>query len=251
MLTYIKALFSSILDSFRENFGYHSASLTYQFLMVMGSIILLLAFISLYLPFFDPWRVYEYTKNALPSYATSLLDKMVTVYEKRASGSLLSLALAYYFSLSFTKSLNLAFGFVSQRKPIEREVFIWIALPFLLILYGVVLSLAIVLLTLSKNFLGFLGNMFVDLFNLLLLFLVISMLYSSYFKPKRKTLIASAFTSLLLFLLNKLFSLVLVKMISLNPLYTIIGSPLLLLVWLYYSFYLLLIGARLIAKLSP
>ncbi len=251
MLIYIKAIFSSLLDSFRENFGYHSASLTYQFLMVMGSLVLLLTFISLYLPLFDPWRVYEYTKDALPSYASPLLDKLISVYEKRGSGSLLSLALAYYFSLSFAKSLNLAFGFVAQKRPIEREIFIWIALPFLLIFYGIVLSIAIALFIVSKGLLGFLGNRLVYIFNLLLIFLVVSLLYSSYFRPKRETFIASVFTSFLLFLLNKLFSLVLLKLVNLNPLYTVIGSPLLLLVWLYYSFYCLLIGARLIKKISP
>ncbi|MFN3870458.1 MAG: ribonuclease BN, partial [Aquificaceae bacterium] len=55
-----KALFLSFVDSFKENFSYHSASLTYQFLMVIGSIIMLTTFLSFYLPFFEPMKIYSF-----------------------------------------------------------------------------------------------------------------------------------------------------------------------------------------------
>ncbi len=160
------------------------------------------------------------------------------------------MVLAYYFSLSFTKSLNTAFGFVYGKKPVEREVFFWTVMPLMMVFYTLLLSVAIVLLTVSKALLGGIYYRIAELFNLFIIFLVLTMLYSLYFKLKRATLIASGLVALMLFFLNKAFSLIVVKMVSLSPLYSIIGSPLLLLMWLYYSFFCLLVGVRIIARLD-
>ena len=112
------------------------------------------------------------------------------------------------------------------------------------------LSVTVVLLTISKALLGGIYYRMAEAFNLFIIFLVLIMLYSLYFKPKRATFFASAFVAAMLLLLNKAFSLIVVKMVSLSPLYSIIGSPLLLLVWLYYSFSCLLVGVRVIARLN-
>ncbi|RME12307.1 MAG: ribonuclease BN, partial [Aquificota bacterium] len=194
--------------------------------------------------------VYEYAKGLFPSHAELVFDKLLPIYEKRASGSLLSLALAYYFSLSFAKTLNISFGFVYRKKPLESEVFFWVYMPFLLVLYTAVLSLAVALLALSKSYLGSLYQRLTELLNFMLLFSILGMLYSSYFRPRRQVFLASAFVAFLLLLLNKLFSLIVVKLLSASPLYSVIGSPLLFLVWLYYSFFCLLLGVCFIRRLD-
>ena len=131
-----------------------TAPLTYQFLTVIGSLVILLAFLSMYLPFLDPMKVYQYLQGLIPSYAEDILNKILPAYEKKATGSILSLVLAYYFSLSFAKSLNTAFGFVYGKKPVEREVFFWTVMPLMMVFYTLLLSVAIVLLTVSKALLG-------------------------------------------------------------------------------------------------
>ncbi|MFN3871286.1 MAG: YhjD/YihY/BrkB family envelope integrity protein, partial [Aquificaceae bacterium] len=156
----------------------------------------------------------------------------------------------YYFSMSFARSLNTAFGFACGKKPVEREWLFITFMPLLLILYVFILSLALALLTVSKILLGGMYHRLTDVLNLLLLFLIIKMLYASYFKPRREVFIASAFVALMFFLLNKVFSLIVAKLVSLSPIYSVLGSPLLFLVWLYYSFYCLLVGARLITTLD-
>lgn len=250
MRSYIRALLLSFVDAFRENLGYHSASLTYQFLTVVGSVIMLLGFVSMYLPFLEPSRVYEYVKDYLPSHAELIFDKLLPVYEKRASGSLLSVALAYYFALSFAKTLNFSFSMVYKKKPLESELAFWVFMPLVLILYATALSFGLALLAIAKSFLEGIYQRLTELANFLLLLLLVSMLYSLYFRPRGYTFLASAFASLLLFILNKVFSIVVIKLISASPLYSVIGSPLLFLVWLYYSFFCLLLGACFLRRLD-
>ncbi len=250
MRKYFRALLFALVDAFRENLGYHSASLTYQFLTVIGSVIMLLGFLSMYMPFLEPMSVYEYVKGLLPSHAKLVFDKLLPVYEKRASGSLISVALAYYFSLSFAKALNVSFGFVYGQKPLKSEIFFWVFMPLLLIAYTTALSIGVALLAITKSFLGALYQRLTEFLNFLLLLSIVSMLYVSYFRPQKPIFFASAFTTLLLTILNKLFALIIVKLISASPLYSVIGSPLLFLLWLYYSFFCLLLGVCFLKRLD-
>ncbi|MEN3028816.1 MAG: YhjD/YihY/BrkB family envelope integrity protein [Aquificaceae bacterium] len=249
MRKYLKPLLLSVGDIFKKDIGYHSASLTYQFLTVVGSIFMLLGFISLYMPFLEPVRVYERVRDFLPSYADTVLSKLIPLYRKRAVGSMLSLLLAYYFSVSFARTLNTAFGYVYGEKPVRREVFFWTLVPLLLVLYLSVLSLTVVLFTLGKSFMGPLSGS-KELLNFLLLCLTLVILYSSYFGIRSSVLMVSAVGALLLMLLNKVFSLLVVKLLGASPLYSLLGTPLLFLVWLYYSFLCILAGVCLLRRLD-
>ncbi|MEN3029001.1 MAG: YhjD/YihY/BrkB family envelope integrity protein [Aquificaceae bacterium] len=250
MPKHLKLLFLSLLDAFREKVGYHSASLTYQFLAFMGSVLMLLGFVSLYLPFLKPERVYKHLSNAIPSYADLMIAKLLPLYEKKAFGSLLSLALSYYFSVSFARSLNTAFGYLYRRKPVEGELFFWTLMPLLLLLYASVLSFTVTLLTLSRSLLGPFYQRLTEFLNFFLLFLIVFMIYASYFRPRRKVLTASAFVSLILLLLNKLFSILVAELVSTSPLYSLMGTPLTFLLWLYYSFFCLLLGVCFLRRLD-
>ncbi|MCS7196409.1 MAG: YihY/virulence factor BrkB family protein [Aquificaceae bacterium] len=250
MPKHLKFLFLSLLDAFKENVGYHSASLTYQFLAFIGSVFMFLGFASLYLPFLEPERVYEHLRNAIPLYADLIIAKLLPLYEKKTFGSSLSLALSYYFSISFAKSLNTAFGYIYRRKPVEGELFFWTLMPLLLFLYTSVLSLTVTLFTLGRSLFGLSYHGLTELLNPFLLFLIVLMVYASYFRLRRKVLVASLFTSLMLLLLNKLFSLLLAQLVSTSPLYGIMGTPLLFLVWLYYSFFCLLLGVCFLRRLD-
>lgn len=250
MNRHLKAIFLSFLDMFTEDLGYHSASLTYQFLTVIGSVIMLIGFASMYLPFLEPEKLFPLLKELIPSHADAFVDRVLPVYEKRGAGSILSLIAAYYFAFSFARSLNNAFSFVYGRKPMEVSFLFWALMPLLLILYSTALSLTMTLLTLTKSFLGSFYQRLTELLNLLTLFLILLMLYTPYFRLRMATLFASALVSLMLLSLNKIFSLIMVKMLSTSPLYSVIGSPLIFLVWLYYSFFCLLYGVRFMSRLD-
>ncbi|MCS7171003.1 MAG: YihY/virulence factor BrkB family protein [Aquificaceae bacterium] len=246
----LRVLLLTFVDIFRENIGYHSASLTYQFLTLMGSILIFLGFLSLYMPFLEPAKVYEHLRNSLPYYADTVIAKLLPLYEKKAVGSAFSLLLAYYFSVSFAKSINTAFGYVYRRKPIEGEAFFWTLIPLLLLIYAMVLSFAVTLLTLSKSLLGSLYQRLAEFLNISLVLLIISMVYASYFRIRKTVFASSILVALMVFMLNKLFSLLLVKLVSASPLYSLFGTPLLFLVWLYYSFFCLLLGVCFLRRLE-
>ncbi|MCS7261886.1 MAG: YihY/virulence factor BrkB family protein [Aquificaceae bacterium] len=246
-MKYLELILLSVADIFRQGIGYHSASLTYQFLTVVGSVFMLMGFLSLYMPFLEPLKVYEQVRSFLPYYADAVLSKLIPVYEKKAVGSLLSLLLAYYFSVSFAKTLNTAFGYVYGEKPVRRELFFWTLSPLLLILYLIVLSLTVTLFTLGKSPLG---HLYGELLSFLLLCLTVVTLYGSYFGLRVSVFVASGLGALLLLPLNKFFSLLVVKLLSLNPLYSLLGTPLLFLVWLYYSFFCLLTGICFLRRLD-
>lgn len=250
MLKYFRLVFLSFLDAFRENIGYHSASLSYQFLTVMGSLFMFLGFVSFYLPFLEPAKLYQALKNLLPSYADLVIAKLLPIYRNKGLGSAFSLLLAYYFSVSFAKSLNTAFGYVYRKKPVKAELFFWTAIPFMLLLYTSILSFAITLFALSKSLLGSLYQRLTEFLNLFLLFLILVMLYASYFRFRKGVILSSVFVSVMLLLLNRLFSSLLLKLVSMNPLFSFMGTPLVFLLWLYYSFFCLLLGVCLLRRLD-
>ncbi|MDW8067067.1 MAG: YhjD/YihY/BrkB family envelope integrity protein, partial [Aquificaceae bacterium] len=119
-----------------------------------------------------------------------------------------------------------------------------------ILLYAGFLSLAVTLLTLSKSYFGGMFQRLAELLNFLLVLIMIIMIYSSYFRLRRSVFLSSILVALMLFLLNKLFSTIMVKLISASPMYSVLGSPLLFLVWLYYSFFCLLFGVRVVFRLD-
>lgn len=211
---------------------------------------MLIGFASLYFPFLDPHSLYEHIRSLFPTQAELIFKKLLFAYERRTSGSILSLLIAYYFSLSFARNLNTSFGFVYGSQPLKGGVLLWLSAPLVLLVYSAVLSLAVTVLTVGKTLLGAFYQRLAEGLNFLLLFLSVGMLYSFYFHLRRHVLLSSALVALLLFLLNKTFSSVVLWLVSTSPLYGAIGSPLLLLVWLYYSFLLLLLGVRFIKRLD-
>jgi len=103
MWKYFRTFFLSLVDAVKGDVGYHSASLTYQFLTVIGSIIIVLAFISMYFPFLDPMRVYQYLQGIIPSYAEGILNKILPAYEKKPLGPFYLLPLLITFPYPLPK----------------------------------------------------------------------------------------------------------------------------------------------------
>jgi hypothetical protein len=211
MLRYSKAFFHALLDSIKDGYTYYSASLTYQFLMVLGSLFMLLSFLASYLPFLQADRVVHYVLSLMPQHAEKVLARVLRIYEGRLSGSIIALFLSYTFSVFFAKSLNRSFEFVYGERLKKKELTFWLGVPLFLVFYTLALSILLILLSISKPLFGAIYQRIVELSNLLVGLLSLYMLYGAFLGFKINTLKTALLSSLLLFLLNKAFALVLVS----------------------------------------
>ncbi len=243
----IRACFFAFYDSLRLGFSYHSASLTYSFLMVFSSFIMLVGFLASYLPFVNERDLLNYLSTLAIPYGDKLTAKILDIYKHRTAGYILSVALSYFFSVSFakvlSKALSYAYGSLTERK----ELVFWLAVPLLLLFYTVLTPSLLFLMSISRLYLSSFYIYITTLLNWLYLLLSLILLYRL-FLPERLGLVhllhGSLFASLLLFFLNKLFSAFMVKLLLSNPLYAVLGSFLSFLIWINLSFYCILLGSR-------
>lgn len=221
-------------DIFSKDYFYHAGALTYNFLMVMSSLIFLLLTLASYLPFLDYDRVQTLILELSPKYADRILKELSKIYKNRHYISILSVIIAFYYSVGFSKSLYSAFCYIIGIDKKHKMWDFWIKTAIFIVLLSFFIFTAFSITHLIHHS---------EILPYLSLFMVYLLLYRIFFpnKPSYKNL---AIVSLLLagvsFLVNKLFSAFMVKLIKLNPLYGTFGSALVFLVLVYYSFVLIL-----------
>lgn len=243
----IKLWFKALYLSVYEGYTYHAASLTYNFLMVLGSLALFSNFIASFLPFFDFNRLAGYISRSFPQQAGGMILEIFEIYEHRVSGSIISVLMAYFFSVGFSKSIHRAFLYVLSQPYREKEYTFWIKTPLLIVVYTFILSFIFLLMSVIKYYLmSFFSYVFYFL-NFLSLWLVIFFVYYLFLPVGYSMLylsLGALFVSISFFFLNRIFTLFVVKAILLNPLYGLMGSVILFLIWLNLSFTVLLAGAK-------
>lgn len=248
-----KAGFLTFYDSFRLGFSYHSASLTYSFLMVFSSFLMLVGFLASYLPFVNEKDLLNYLSTLAIPYGEKLTAKILDVYRHRTAGYLLSVCLSYLFSVSFAKVLSKALSYAYGSQNERKELTFWLAVPLLLLFYTVLTPSLLFLMSISKLYLSSFYVYITTLLNWLYLLLSLTLLYRL-FLPERLGLVyllcGGLFASLLLFFLNKLFSMFILKLLLSNPLYAVLGSFLSFLIWVNFSFYCILLGGRFVRLLN-
>lgn len=243
---FFHSLFLSLYYSVKEGYAYHSSALTYGFTMVLGSLFVFMSFMLYYIPFVNINLFLEKLFELMPSQAEKVIVKILDAYKHKTTGSLVSIVLAYYFSVSFAKTLDRSLSYVCYRKKRLGELSYWVGVPlmgafFAVLFTGIFVFLTIVKMVLS-GFYAHLLNLAINFTIFLLLVLIYKlMLYRSWFS----LLLSSAVVSLFFFLFNKVFSYVVVKLLLVNPLYAVMGSFLAFFVWLNFSFYIFLLGAKL------
>lgn len=243
----VKCIFYALYASINEGYAYHASSLTYSFTMILGSLLMFSSFFASFLPFFDFNRLISYAVLLFPEQTEKVILEILKVYQHRASGSAVSLLLAYFFSVGFSKSLHRAFLYILSEAYSEKEWVFWIKTPALIIIYTLTLSLLFLIGSFFKTHVGSYTTHFFYIINFFSLWILALFIYAL-FLPKRyafRDICAGAtFTSLSLILLNKIFSLFVVKFVTLNPLYGFMGSVLLFFIWINLSFTALLAGSK-------
>ncbi|MFN3813044.1 MAG: YhjD/YihY/BrkB family envelope integrity protein [Aquificaceae bacterium] len=243
----IKLGFKALYLSVYEGYTYHAASLTYSFLMILGSLALFSNFIASFLPFFDFDRLASYFSRFFPQQAEGMMVKIFEIYRHRVSGSIISILIAYFFSVGFSKSLHRAFLYILSQTYKEKEYIFWIKTPVFIIAYTLFLPFISLFMSVIKyHLVGFFSYMFYVV-NLLSIWLVVFLVYYLFLPIGYSMLYlfqGALFVSISSFFLNKIFTLFVVKIILLNPLYGLMGSVLLFLIWSNLSFTVLLAGAK-------
>jgi len=240
-----KSLLLSFYRSLVEGYAYHSSALTYSFTMVLGSLFVFMSFLLYYIPFVDFNLLWKKLFEFMPSYAERVIEKILEAYRHKTTGSLISIALAYYFSVSFVKTFDKSLSYVCSRKRKLGEIAYWIAVPFFVVFVAVALTGLFLFLALSKvllkSFYAYALGTTLYLFAFFTLTLVYRfMLYKSW----TSVMLSGAVFSFLFLLFNKAFSFVVLKVLLANPLYAVMGSLLAFFVWLNLSFYIVLVGAK-------
>jgi len=128
-------LISSIKEVMMGDLGYYSSAMTYKFLMVLSSLFILLGFLTSFLPFLNPDRMFELISQMLPKYGAVMFKKLKSLYKHRGVGSLLSVALSYFFVVSYAKMFAKSLSFIFGTRIEFREFFLWIFIPIYLLFF--------------------------------------------------------------------------------------------------------------------
>ena len=241
----IKRLLIAFYALFSGEFSYHAGALTYAFIMVLGSVFSLVSLLAFYTPFLSYERLVSLIVQFVPQYAGEVIKRVAKIYESKATLSVLSIFLAYVFSVNFAKNLYRAFHYLSSYAKPRSEVFFWITVPIFVTLFSFLVPAIFFILT-TIEFLPI--KLPIGLLSSWLFFVTLVLLmYKAFLDITiKKILYASFIVSVILSFLNKILSLLLLKLVSLNPLYGVFGSLLIFLVWVYVSFQFILLGTKII-----
>ena len=244
------ALIFSLKKIITGNLGHYSSAMTYRFLMVFSSLIVLLGFLSSFLPFLSPDRVFELINQILPKYASSVFEKLQSVYKHRNLGTILSVLISYFFVVSYAKMFAKLLSDIVETQIKLREVFLWVFIPIYLLFFSISILVGSAFLSFIQAFLPEWLSVLLFIVKIVIFLPIVYFLYWFFLKDLIKPLYileASVYFLLALNIINFLFYKFVVKLVSLNPLYGLLGSLLLFLIWLELVFSFLL-GAVLYAK---
>ncbi|WP_448587677.1 hypothetical protein [Thermocrinis sp.] len=247
------ALILSIKEIFFGEIGYYSSAMTYKFLMVLGSLFVLVGFLSSFLPFFYAEKVFQLINQLPASHGSKVFEKLQGIYAHRKVGSLIFVLMSYFFTISYTKVIAKSVSFILKEPLKLRETFFWIFVPIYILFFSFTIllgsSLISLLYTLAPKGISIAVNLLKPILFLPLVYFTYWFFLRGLMKPSH-VLEASLYFLIALSLINLVFAKFLVKLMELNPLYTILGSVLLFLVWLELVFSFLLGGVYYAKRLN-
>ncbi|NPB08193.1 MAG: hypothetical protein GXN96_04610 [Aquificae bacterium] len=250
-MRFLRALFLSLVDAFREDFSYHASALTLQFLLVLAPMLIFFTAITSLTPFVNFQTIQEFIEREFPSQTHAVLKEIFKVKQYGKVASFLSLILSYLFSVNFVKKLSRSFTYVVGELHRKRgELFLSFFLPVLLVLLGLSVSLFFSVSLFLKVYMKGVFSFVPDLVSSLPVFLTVLVLYTSFVKVRspKILLLAGGFVFLGVFLLQALFTLYTSYIFKGSLLYGSLSSIILFLLWLQANFLLILVGARLITR---
>ncbi len=248
----LKALLLSILDAVRENYTYHSGALTYHFLLSIAPLTIVLVNILSLLPAFDLEKLELTIDKVFPQYTLKVIHEIIEIQRRIKETSLIAILLSYVFSVGFIKHMGRALSLVSGGELGEkREPFYWIFMPVFLL--GVIVAIFLTfLLSIYVKFVIPKGlSIFVDVVYVIPATVILFLLYRSFLRVSfgnLALLTISFLISLLILLVQILFSWYIVNVFRGNLFYGSLSSIIVFLLWTNLIFLLLLLGARLIYR---
>lgn len=185
-----------------------------------------------------------------PRYGEVLINKLLKIYKHREIGSVFSFFISYFFLVSYAKAFAKAISRVLKEDIKLKETLLWAFIPVYLLGFSFFILVSSATLSLLQSFipksLSFALSLSKPLLFLPLIYLMYWFFLKNTLKPLR-ILETSVLFLVFLMLSNFVFSKFFIKLISLNPLYAVLGSLLSFLVWLELTFSFLL-GAVVYAK---
>jgi membrane protein len=244
------ALFYSLKEIFLGDVSLYASALTLRFLMVISSLLLFLGFLASFFPFLSQEKIMQVISQLTPRYGQALINKLLKIYKHREIGSVFSFFISYFFLVSYAKAFAKAISLVLKEDIKLKETLLWVFIPVYLLGFSFFILVGSATLSLFQSFipkgLSFALSLSKPLLFLPLIYLMYWFFLRNILKPLR-ILETSVLFLVFLTLLNFVFGKFFINLISLNPLYAVLGSLLSFLVWLELTFSFLL-GAVVYAK---
>ncbi len=250
----LKRRFYALLYSFKDTlFGdvsIYASALTLSFLMVLGSFLMFLGFLAGYIPFVSQEKVIHSVGQIFPKYVEGFISKIFNVYKHKKVDLTFSLFISYVFLVNYSRLLAKSISYLLKEDIKLKELLFWMFVPIYLLVFLLAIFLGSILIPLLKFLVPNKLSFLLDFLKFLVFFPIIWLTYWFFLRKTLKPLRileASLFFFTSLTLINFVFVKFLFKLISLQPLYTALGSLLSFLLWLQLVFSFLL-GAVLYAK---
>ncbi len=253
-MNFFKVLIDSFYDLLRNNYAYHSGALTYQFLLAIAPLSIVLFNLLSLMPFIDTERIVEFVDNFLPQYTNKVIHEIITLQSHGKQASVIAVVLSYFFSVGFVKNLSKAFAFVSENTLGQKhELVYWITMPILLLVLVLILALfffinLVIKMIVPLNYSFVIALTYISLGTLVLIFIYITFLNK---RIKVKHLLISSFiSSLLIFIAQTLFTWYVANIFRGSLLYGSLSTLVAFLIWSNLNFLVIIFGARLIYRLE-
>ena len=259
---YLTCWYSATRDHSRLRMDYHTAAITYFTLISSIPLLIVMTTIVSFFPI-DNVRLETIILAIFPKLPFDPGHILALLSQQRETYGFLGIAVAYYFSMYLISGLKRALHLVMEvEKKYKRKLIhemVWVSLLTLLTMAAYMLGAlaSATLATLAHlapfakglpYYLLFLFSKVVNIYNLITIFSVILVIYQFLTpRPQKKwinTLLVSINVTILLILLKKGFKFYILGAAAVNELYATFAGVFGFLFWIFISFNVMFIGAR-------
>ncbi len=259
---YLTCWYSATRDHSRLRMDYHTAAITYFTLISSIPLLIVMTTIVSFFPI-DNVRLETIILAIFPKLPFDPAHILALLSQQRETYGFLGIAVAYYFSMYLISGLKRALHVVMEvEKKYKRKLIhemVWVSLLTLLTMAAYMLGAlaSATLATLAHlapfakglpYYLLFLFSKVVNIYNLITIFSVILVIYQFLTpRPQKKwinTLLVSINVTILLILLKKGFKFYILGAAAVNELYATFAGVFGFLIWIFISFNVMFIGAR-------
>jgi len=269
MVKYLRAFFRAFVDLFSERIFYRSASISYFALILLLPLFTIIVLVFSYLPL-DSATVVSLFEHYFPGQSTRYLKVVEQIAYRRWAGGLgvVSVIASFVFASNFFVVVSNSLSDVLEvgRRKFKHQILsqiVSVPIFLLMIIIVYVLSLSLSVIKQFVKHLSLFGDLgwkmykylFISqLLDFLGIFLFVFYAYL-FLLPKSKKrvkqiLVVSIVVALLFVISKKIFTIVLMYLVRINPIYGTFGGVLSFLLWIYVSSAVILFGGRMLYYLG-